>query len=57
MKEEPAEADCIEHSDQSHNEEEACKESGDAEPINEPVKYVPSNEGFNDANEDGICID
>ena len=54
--EEPAEVDGFEHSEHEHNEEEACKES-DAEPTNEPVKYHPSNEGFNDADEDGIRID
>ena len=53
IEEEPDEVDGVDHNDHGHNEEEACKEISDPE----PVKYIPSNEGFNDANEDGICID
>ena len=55
--EELAEVDGFELSDHEHNEEEACKESSNTEPTNESVMYLPSNEGFNDANEDGIRID
>lgn len=57
IEEESAEANGVERNDHEYDEEEACKENSDTGSINEPVKYLPSNEGFNDADEDGICID